>query len=133
MSITELGVRVLGAALVGAIKRAGERPHAASGQVTRRKLPYWQERGWERDGEHYRGKFQTDYGAFIGHVQRRSSKHYEVFILEPPMEQIKKHKHSSCFQPRNQGWWHVHLSRHPQDASSAIMAVEQVITEAYEQ
>src|SRR4051812_35778728 len=109
------------------LSRVAPRQHTPIETVERRKLAYWQERGWERDGDHYRGKFQTDYGCFLGHIERRGSRQFDVFIHNPPQE-LQKHSHWTCFQPRNQGWWFVHLSRHPSDASSAIMAVEHTIS-----
>ena len=132
MNVKELTSRSITGAIREVLSRAAPRPHTPSETVKRRKLPYWQERGWVRDGVHYRGTYQTDYGCFIGHIQQKSSKEYDVYIFEPPMQELAKHPHFTCFQARNQGWWHVHLSRQPADASSAIMAVEKTLTEAFE-
>lgn len=130
MKVNELGNRTVSGAIREAISRMA-RPHSDTATVARRKLPYWQERGWQREGELYRGTYQTDYGAWVGNIVPRSANHYEVFILHPP-QALQGHKHWTCFQPRNNGWYNVHLHRHPSDASSAIMAVEQVLREAFE-
>ena len=99
--------------------------------IKRIERPYWQERGWVRQGDHYVGNYQTRYGSFQGWIEQQGSNSFEFFILSPP-EQLKSHSHWTCFQHRNDNWFHVHMGRRPKDLSAGILAIERIITEAYE-
>jgi hypothetical protein len=107
------------------------RPHYHAGTVHRRQIPYWQERGWSRDGDNFTGSYQTPYGGFRGYVQQRAGQSFEFYIFAPPGE-LRLHSHWSCFQGRGQDWYQVHMSRRPADMSSGIMTIERLITEAIE-
>lgn len=100
--------------------------------VQRRQIPYWEERGWKQEGRTFRGTYQTAYGSFIGRIEQVRQGNYRLYILDPP-EVLKKHSHWSCFQPQGDGRnFRIHLSRMPQDASSAILGIERLLTEAFE-
>jgi hypothetical protein len=94
-------------------------------------IPYWQERGWRRDGNTYSGSYQSRHGAFQGWIEERSLGHID-FYLRAPSQEIQEHSHWTCFQPRNDSWYLVHMSRQPHDVGSGIMTIERLITEAYE-
>jgi len=98
--------------------------------VERRRIPYWQERGWVREGDHFRGNYQTDRAAFCGYVTEQRSGHLE-FYLYSPSDQIRRHSHWTCFVDRGDGWYLVHMGRQPQDLSSGIITIERLISEAY--
>jgi len=99
--------------------------------VERRKLPYWQERGWQRNGRILTGSYQTRYGSFQGSIEERSAGHIDFFLYSPSRE-IREHSHWVCFQHRGNDWYFVHMGRAPKDVSSGILTIERLITEAYE-
>ena len=99
--------------------------------VERCKLPYWQERGWQRNGRVLTGSYQTRYGSFQGSIEERSAGHIDFFLYSPSRE-IRGHSHWVCFQHRGNDWYLVHMGRAPKDVSSGILTIERLITEAYE-
>jgi len=98
--------------------------------VQRRQIPYWQEKGWIHDGKTYRGNYQTDRAAFIGHIIEHRGGHVD-FYLYAPSEEIRRHSHWVCFVDRGDDWYAVHMGRQPKDVSSGIITVERLISEAY--
>ena len=107
------------------------RGHGPAIPVQRRQIPYWQERGWSRQGDTYTGNYQTQYAAFWGHIQEHRGGHID-FLLYNPSAEIKRHSHWTCFQHRGNDWYLVHMGRQPKDVSSGILTIERLITEAYE-
>jgi hypothetical protein len=107
------------------------RPHTPVERVQRRQIPYWQERGWTRQGNQYRGTYQTAYGAFTGWIEQRLGNHIDFFLHNPPPA-LQRHSHWSCFQDRGDNWYAVHMSRRPADVSSGIITIERLLTEALE-
>jgi hypothetical protein len=99
--------------------------------VERRKIPYWQERGWTREGYTYTGNYQTVYAAFFGQVTEHRGGHIN-FMLYSPSDEIRRHSHWTCFQHRGNDWYLVHMGKQPKDVSSGIITIERLITEAYE-
>jgi hypothetical protein len=98
--------------------------------VERRQIPYWQERGWTRQGNVYTGSYQTRYAAFFGQITDRWGG--IEFRLYNPSREIRRHSHWVCFADRGDEWYLVHMGRRPKDVSSGIMTIERLITEAYE-
>ena len=98
--------------------------------VQRRELPYWQERGWTRNGNTYTGAYQTRYSVFSGEIRQHSATDIDFFLFEPS-DEIRACSHWPCFQHRGNGWYLVHMGRRPRDVSSGIMAIERLITDAY--
>ncbi len=99
--------------------------------VQRRELPYFQERGWTRTGNTYTGSYQTRYGAFWGEIVQHSGSDIDFFLYQPS-DEIRRCGHWACFQHRGNSWYLVHMGRRPKDVSSGIIAIERLITEAYE-
>lgn len=129
MRVRELSNRPAPASLRDLIARA-MRGRGPSVPVQRRNIPYWQERGWVRDGSNYRGNYQTGYAAFCGYATEGRSGHLE-FFLYAPSDQIRRHSHWTCFVDRGDGWFFVHMGRQPRDLSSGIITIERLISEAY--
>jgi hypothetical protein len=96
--------------------------------IRRLPLPYWQEAGWSKAGNVYRGNYQTRYGAYQGWIEERSPHNIRFYILDPPDEVIDS-SHGPCFQSVNGNWFHVHMSTRPQDISSGIAGIERLITD----
>jgi len=100
--------------------------------IKRRELPYWQQQGWWKDGTGYSGRYQTVRGAFLGWIEQNSQNEFDYYIFQPP-EELASHSHWTCFQDRGgPGWYYVHMAVPPADLSSGIMAVERILTEAYQ-
>ena len=131
MRIKDLGTRLAPASLKNLCSRAA-RGQAPTISVQRRPIPYWQERGWTRQGNEYSGNYQTPYAAFQGWIEQESSGRSHFYVYNPSAE-IRRHSHWTCFQHRGNDWFLVHMSREPKDVSSGIMTIEKLIREAYEQ
>ena len=131
MRIKDLGTRPAPAAIRELFSRV-MRGHAPTIPVQRRQIPYWEERGWTRQGNTYNGSYKTPYAAFWGQIMERRGEHID-FMLYMPSQEIISHSHWTCFQHRGNDWYLVHMAREPHDVGSGIMTIERLITEAYEQ
>jgi len=107
------------------------RGHAPIISVRRREIPYWQEHGWVRDGNHYTGSYQTPHGSFHGWIEEKRFGNIE-FLLHNPSPEIRSHSHWVCFASRGNEWYLVHMARRPKDVSSGILTIERLISEAYQ-
>jgi hypothetical protein len=107
------------------------RGHGPSIPVRRREIPYWQERGWQRDGYHYTGSYQTPHAAFEGFIDDTWRGDIKCYLRDPSPE-IRRSSHWACFASRGDDWFFVHMARRPADVSSAIMTIEKLICEAYQ-
>jgi hypothetical protein len=106
------------------------RGHGPTVAVQRRQIPYWQERGWLREGNAYRGNYQTSHAVFSGYIVEQRSGHLEFYLYSPSAE-IRRHSHWTCFVDRGEDWYAVHMGRQPKDLSSGIITIERLISEAY--
>ena len=102
------------------------RGHAPAISVERRRIPYWQERGWTRQGNIYTGNYQTGYAAFQGWIEQEQAGDINFYLYNPSPE-IRRHSHWVCFQHRGSDWYLVHMARLPHDVGSGIMTIEQLI------
>jgi hypothetical protein len=129
-SIKDLGTRPAPASLRDLFARVlrGQGPAIP---VERRQIPYWQERGWRRNGNIYEGSFQTPYAAFQGWIEQEQSGHLNSYLFNPS-PQIRQHSHWTCFQHRGNDWYLIHMARQPRDVGSGILTIERLVTEAYE-
>lgn len=130
MRIKDLGNRPAPASIRELLSRA-VRGRGPSIKVQRRQIPYWEERGWTRNGNKYTGTYQTQYGAFWGEVAQHSASDIE-FFLYMPSDEIRRSSHWACFQHRGNDWYLVHMAKRPRDVGSGILAIERLITEAFE-
>jgi hypothetical protein len=128
--VKDLGTRSVPALMRNYLSRMA-RGRSPAVQIERRQLPYWVERGWQRQGNQFNGYYQTPYGSFQGWIEQQASG-YINFFLHSPSDEIRGHSHWACFQARNDGWYLVHMGRQPRDVSSGIMTIERLIAEAYE-
>src|SRR5207248_3295553 len=102
------------------LARWGRAPQRSPIPVERRQIPYWQERGWARQGNRYTGSYQTRYAAFFGHITEYRSGYID-FLIYNPSQEIRSHSHWTCFQHRGNDWYLVHMAKQPSDVSSGIM------------
>jgi hypothetical protein len=128
--VRDLGTRPAPVSICDLLSRAG-RGRGPVVRVTRREIPYWQERGWARQGNIYTGSYQTAYTAFWGHITEHRGGRVE-FLLHNPSDEIRSHSHWVCFQHRGNNWYLVHMTKQPRDVSSGILTIERLLTEAYE-
>ena len=99
--------------------------------VKRLPRPYWEERGWEKQGRSYKGNFQTAFGSWAGCAAESPSHRVDIYIHNPPAF-LQRHSHWHCFQARGGGWFYIHPVHHVSDVSAAILSVEKTITESHE-
>lgn len=90
-------------------------------------------RGWSQSGNSFRGYYRTKYGAWKGHIRRRGDK-FDVFITNPPEEQMENHSRWICFHKAKGKDYKIDLSLNPKDKSvdSIIFYVERLIIESFE-
>jgi hypothetical protein len=100
-------------------------------KVQRQQVPYWQERGWIRRGHTYTGNYQSQYAAFCGEIRDHGRSEIEFFLYNPT-DEVRRCSHWPCFQHRGNDWYLIHMGRRPKDVSSGILAIERLITEAFE-
>jgi hypothetical protein len=131
MNVRDLGTRPASATIREIISRVVRRAARSPTVVQRQQIPYWQERGWTRNGRIYTGSYQTPHGAFCGHIEQIGTASFEFFLYQPSAE-IRRHSHWVCFQDRKNDWYLVHMGREPKDVSSGILTIERLITESYE-
>ena len=135
MRIRDLGARPAPASIREFLSRLGREPHHEQRHaipIERRQIPYWQERGWTRQGNAYTGAYQTPYAAFQGWIEQERSGRINLYLYSPPGI-LRDHSHWTCFQHRGNDWYLVHMAKEPKDVSSGIITIEKLITEAYEQ
>jgi hypothetical protein len=130
MGIRDLGSRPVSHTILDILSRVVRGRNSVE-KVQRQQIPYWQESGWTRRGNQYRGAYQTPYGAFRGTIQDRGAGKFEFFMYDPPAA-LRSHSHWSCFQDQGSGWYAVHMGRRPADVSSGIMTIERLVIEALE-
>jgi hypothetical protein len=127
MRVRVLGTRSLTDAARDLVSRV-VRPRSPVERVERCQTPYWQERGWTRDGRRYSGAFRTPVGSFVGFIEERGSA-IDFYMHDPPPA-MRSHSHWACFQQRDSGWYLVHMRTRPADVSSGILTIERLLTEA---
>ena len=130
MRVKDLGNRPASASLRELISRA-VRGCGPSVRVQRQQVPYWQERGWIRQGQTYTGSYQTQYVAFSGEIREYGRSETEFFLYKPS-DEIRRCSHWPCFQHRGNDWYLLHMATRPKDVSSGILTIERLITEAFE-
>jgi hypothetical protein len=99
--------------------------------IRRNEIPYWQELGWRQEGRTYRGTYKTAYGSFVGRIEQVRPGNFRLYIFDPPQD-VRKHAHWTCFQGQGDKSYRIHMSQMPDDVSSGILAIERLLTEAFE-
>jgi hypothetical protein len=93
------------------------------------------QRRWVQNGNTYKGYYRTPYGAWKGEIVRRGHK-FLVFIIDPPILQLKKHPEKSpCVNIVNRRRAEVDLRKQPKnhDIGAIILYVETLIVESFQQ
>ena len=99
--------------------------------IKRSEIPYWQERGWRQEGRAYRGTYKTAYGSFVGRIEQVRPGNFRLYMFDPPKD-VRRHAHWTCFQGQGDESYRIHMSQMPDDVSSGILAIERLLTEAFE-
>jgi hypothetical protein len=93
-------------------------------------LPLYQEKGWRKDSRTYRGFYRACGRQYPGEIQEHHRGLYQVYIFNPPVQQLKRHPHGPCFIPQADGRFKVHLAHTPRDVDHVIVSVETILREA---
>jgi hypothetical protein len=101
--------------------------------VQRGQVPYWGERGWQKWGNQYIGKYQVRELKLNGRATTCPSGDVEMFIensvsLKNIMVADEKW---SCFVLRPNGWLAVHTNNCISDVSAGLLEVEAILAEVY--
>lgn len=94
----------------------------------------WDERGWTRtingDRETYEGYYTVGTRRFRGRIETRNrGRNIAAYIYNPPPE-IKRHRHSACFQLTRNDWFYLHWARPARNVDDAILYMERVLDES---
>lgn len=94
----------------------------------------WDERGWTRSisgrNEIYEGYFVVGARRCRGRIEARNrGRDIRAYIHNPPPE-IKRHRHSACFQLTRNDWFYLHWARPARNVDDAILYMERVLDES---
>jgi len=109
------------------------RPQQSTPKVIRPdNTPLYVKRGWSTNGNTYHGYYRTVHGAWRGEIIKRGDR-FNVFIFNPPVEQIQNHSRWPCFHIVKNDKWRIDLARNPNDGdiSAIIFYVERIIIESF--
>lgn len=100
--------------------------------VRARREPYWQEKGWRRNGAGYTGQFRVDGRQWRGSIAEPYPGGFKAFIWHPPLAELDRNTgHRPCFQNgRTDGRFEIHFHTMPASLDHAIAGVEKVLGEA---
>lgn len=99
--------------------------------VNRIREPFWMQRNWLRRGDEYFGFYRTPYGSYRGEIVCRYIGKIQFYIFDPP-SCLKGHPHAACFFPKGAGKFEVHFSKKSRTVDDGILAIEQVLIDAFE-
>ena len=103
--------------------------HPGIVEVTREPSFYWEDKGWQRQGDTYLGHFGTNSRRCPGIIIWDKQGLRDCYISNPPHE-LWKHPHAPCFCYVGDGKYSVHFSSRPQTVDAAIITVERILKEA---
>jgi hypothetical protein len=102
------------------------KPGYAERKIIRpRKIPYLEERGWQKNGNGYEGYYTTKKGSWRGKLKQIAGQ-WDFYILDPPKELLKG-EHQACFKHVGNNLWWIHWSKKPGTASEGILNIERLI------
>ena len=124
---------------VSPLAQAGKRVRAApTNIVAHDNTPLHVKRGWRREPGNvlraeYRGYYRTKHGAWKGKIRRRGDI-FRVYILNPPIRELKNHSRGICFYIRENGWYEIELALQPKDRriDGVIFSIERIIYESFQ-
>lgn len=137
-----LSQRTLPSVRLGPAQRVPlDRQNVFGGQLMRRGVPllvrarsdpYWQEKGWRRNGAGYSGPFRVGGRQWSGAIEEPYPGGFRAFIWNPPLVELGRNTgHRPCFQNgRTDGRYEVHFHTMPASLDHAIAGVEKVLGEA---
>jgi hypothetical protein len=94
-----------------------------------RRCYYWEERGWKKTGNEYRGYYKGAFPAVEGKITVSPGQSVDVYCRGLP-KQIQAHPSWPCFYSREDGWYWIHWNDPPPSVSAAVLGVERILTEA---
>lgn len=108
------------------VRRAQPKPGRIA--VQPRAIPYWQTRGWRRDGRVLKGAYRTARQSVAGEIQLDASNRPSFFIIDPPAG-VLSGPHGACFRARGDGRFWVHFNC-GEDIDAGILAIEGIVATA---
>lgn len=90
-------------------------------------------KGWVQNGNSYYGYYNTIYGAWAGEIIRRGDI-FNVYIIDPPLKQLKRHPKALCIDKLSKHKCSVHLRKQPKDRNvdGIIFYIEQILTRSHQ-
>ena len=104
--------------------------------VRSKALPLWQELGWVRRGNEYKGFYRTNYGSYRGRIIRKLDGIFGFFIElnDRTCEVLRSHPQGGCFVPCGgvtSNWYIVRQNRFARNVDGGIMEIHRIIEEAF--
>ena len=96
-------------------------------------IPLYIQKNWKQSKNAYYGYYYTNYGSWYGEIVRRADK-LLVYIIDPPIKQLRFHDKWPCFhnKGRHKVWLHLHKQPRDKDIGAIIVYVEHLITESFQ-
>ncbi len=103
-----------------------------SNKVNPRNIPIYKQKEWVQSKNAFYGYYYTPYGNWYGEIIRRGDK-LVVYIIDPPLKQLRLHTKWACFHKKGNHKVWLHLQRQPKDydIGSVIVYVEHLISESF--
>ncbi len=94
--------------------------------------PLWKEKGWQRQGNTYYGRYRVNGRSWRGMIQEPYPGGYKAYIWNPPLRELEErnHPHRPCFMHPHDGRYEVHFASTPTSLDHVITNIEQILREA---
>lgn len=93
--------------------------------IAPKKVTYFEEKGWSRNGNTCQGSYKTSKGTWRGIIEQRSGE-WQYYIEDPP-KAILHGEHQACFKHVGNNRWWIHWSTKPRSLSEGILNIERLI------
>lgn len=94
--------------------------------------PYWQQMGWKREGDLYRGSYQPLGYSFPGRIERSDGTWVFYVWLQDVWPGLTHHVHWGCYRKQSEKdkWFRVHWKVRPTSVDAGILDIERILAEA---
>jgi len=94
-----------------------------------KEAPIWQQKGWAKRGNEYRGSFTAQAQSWTGIITVPFSGMYKAYIQNPPTYKLADTMYQHCFSGSSDypGYDSIHFHYTPRTLEHAIATVENVL------
>ncbi len=101
----------------------------------------WDEKRWQHkragDRQEFTGQYRVfdrqgrTWREFHGYISHHGTE-IAAYIADPPLE-MRRHPHGACLQLTNAPWFRLHWNRHPSTVDDALIYMERMLDESFNQ